>query len=204
MSITIPSRHGVVQAGSGARAPSTPTRHTRQAPNGAWRSSKHSVGTLAPAARIALRIVVSGSHLDRMPVDGDLHQASPSSSAKWASRLRIGAGMPPPCAHSAAELERLQQLLEARRGRPALGGEHVVGAAQADPAGEALAAALVRAEAQQVARQVAHVGVVVESDDAAVADHAALAASASKSNGVSSCEAGRIPPSGPPICSALI
>ena len=44
-----PSRHGVVHAGSGPRAPATPTRQTRQAPNGAWRGSKQSVGTSPPA-----------------------------------------------------------------------------------------------------------------------------------------------------------
>ena len=39
------SRHGVVHAASGAAAPSAPTMQTRQAPNGAMRSSKQSVGT---------------------------------------------------------------------------------------------------------------------------------------------------------------
>ena len=39
------SRHGVVQAATGAPAPSMPTMQTRQAPNGAMRSSKQSVGT---------------------------------------------------------------------------------------------------------------------------------------------------------------
>ena len=39
------SRHGVVHAAIGPPAPSMPTMHTRQAPNGAMRSSKQSVGT---------------------------------------------------------------------------------------------------------------------------------------------------------------
>jgi hypothetical protein len=39
VSIAIPSRHGVVQAGSGLGEPATATRQTRQAPNGFWRSS---------------------------------------------------------------------------------------------------------------------------------------------------------------------
>ena len=53
VSISIPSRHGVVQAGSGFGAPSTCTMQTRQAPNGAWRSSKHSVGIHAFASLAA-------------------------------------------------------------------------------------------------------------------------------------------------------
>src|SRR6202020_2126949 len=43
-----------------------------------------------------------------------------------------------------------------------------------DPTGEALATALVRAEAQQVRSHRPHVGLVVEREDRAVADHAAL------------------------------
>ena len=39
------SRHGVVHAASGPGAPSAATMQTRQAPNGAMRSSKQSVGT---------------------------------------------------------------------------------------------------------------------------------------------------------------
>ncbi len=39
VSITMPSRHGVVQDAIGPAAPSRPTMHTRHAPNGAWRSS---------------------------------------------------------------------------------------------------------------------------------------------------------------------
>ena len=38
-------RQGVVHAASGPGAPSAPTMQTRQAPNGAMRSSKQSVGT---------------------------------------------------------------------------------------------------------------------------------------------------------------
>ena len=38
-------------------------------------------------------------NLDRDAVDRDPH-LSPSSSGKWVSRLRKGAGIPPPCAHS--------------------------------------------------------------------------------------------------------
>ena len=41
----MPSRHGVVHAATGAAAPSIPTMQTRQAPKGASRSSKQSVGT---------------------------------------------------------------------------------------------------------------------------------------------------------------
>ena len=85
---------------TGPGAPSTPTRQTRQAPNGAWRSSKQSVGICAPAARAASSTVVPGGDLDLVAVDRRrVIMRSPSSSGKCASRLRIGAGMPPPWAH---------------------------------------------------------------------------------------------------------
>src|ERR1700716_4150400 len=74
----------------------------------------------------------------------------------------------------APELECLEQLLEPRAVDGLVGAEHLVRPAQADPAREALAAALVRAEPQQMPRPRAHVGAVVEGQDATVPEHAAL------------------------------
>ena len=99
--------------------------------------------------------------------------ASPSSSGKCSSRLRIGAGMPPPCAHSEPSSSVSSSASSLTRSTGASPFEHLVRAAQADPAGEALPAALVGAEAQQVRGERAHVGRLVEADDPAVAEHAA-------------------------------
>ena len=82
--------------------------------------------------------------------------------------------MPPPCAHRLPSSSASSSSSRRARSTARVRGEHLVRAAQPDPAREALAAALVGAEAQQVAGQRAHVGAVVEGDDAAVADHAAL------------------------------
>ena len=93
-----PRARRVVQEATGPGAPSMPTRQTRQAPNGAWRSSKQSVGIWCRGA--ASSIVVPGGTV-QLPRrrSSSVITASPSSSGKCASRLRIGAGMPPPCAH---------------------------------------------------------------------------------------------------------
>ena len=56
-----------MQAGSGRGVPSTATMQTRQAPNGAWRSSKQTVGTQRPAAWAASRIVVPGATSSAVP-----------------------------------------------------------------------------------------------------------------------------------------
>ena len=86
---------GVVQAGTGPGAPSTPTRQTRHAPNGAWRSSKQSVGIQRPPARAASSIVVAvGRPRPRSPstVDRDHSRApAPRGSA------RAGCGSAPAC-----------------------------------------------------------------------------------------------------------
>ena len=67
VSTTIPSRQSVVQAAPDPAAPSMPTRHTRHAPNGSWRSSKQSVGTAPPAARTASSTVVPGATAVAVP-----------------------------------------------------------------------------------------------------------------------------------------
>ena len=94
-------------------------------------------------------------------------------AGKCASRLRIGAGIPPPWAHSepSSSVSSSASSRVAIDGRAA--GEHLVRAAQPDPAGKALAAALGGAEVQQVRGERAHVGRLVEGDDPAVAEHAA-------------------------------
>ena len=181
VSIAMSSTQGVVQAGITARASSPalaweePTRQTRQAPNGllalveAERRHPLARGLGGFEHRRA------GRDLDLDSVDADLTtHASPSSSGKCLSRLRIGAGMPPPWAQrlptSSASSSSSSRVAVDRLVR----GEHLVRAREPDPAGEALAAALVGAEMQQVAGDVAHVGPVVEGEDPAVAEHAAL------------------------------
>src|SRR4051812_35975946 len=94
----------------------------------------------------------------------------------------------------AAELERLEQGFEALAVDRLGAGELLVRAAQPDPAGEALAAALVGAEAEKVAGDVAHLSPRVEGEDAAMPTMQPSAASASKSKRVSRREAGRMPP----------
>ena len=152
----------------------SPTRQTRHAPNGAWRSSKHSVGTHAPACVAALEDRGALRDLELGAVDGDGDHASPNSSGKWASRLRNGRASLTPWAHRLPSSSASSSCSKLARSTGAVGGEHVVGAAQPDPAGEALAAALVRAEAQQVHGQRPDVGLVVKGADRAMADHAAL------------------------------
>ena len=73
----------------------------------------------------------------------------------------------------AAELQSFKQLLKRFAVDRLVVAEEFIGALQADPAWEALAARFVRAEAQQVLGERAHVGRLVKGEDAAVADHAA-------------------------------
>ena len=64
---SMPSRTGVVHEAIGPGVPSTPTRQTRHAPNGACRSSKQSVGISAPAMRAASRTVVPSTTSTSVP-----------------------------------------------------------------------------------------------------------------------------------------
>ena len=156
-------------------APSTPTMQTRQAPNGSWRSSKQSVGTAPPTARTASSTVVPGATSVGRAVDLDLNDV-----------MRVRAppeSVPTGCGSVPAFRRRGRTASRARASRAALRAtrdrrgaprdEHLVRAAQADPAGKALAAALGGAEVQQVRGERAHVGRLVEGDDPAVAEHAA-------------------------------
>ena len=133
------------------------------------------------------------------------HVASPSSSGKCASRLRIGAGMPPPWAHrlpsssvssSCLELRAVDRLRRRRTSRAR-------GAARSGTGSTCRSSRRRRSAAG--AGDVAHVGALVEGDDPAVADHAALGGERRRSR--RPCRAwsrAGCPPSGPPICSALI
>ena len=204
----MPSRTASCTQAIGPGAPSTPTRQTRHAPNGACRSSKQSVGMSAPATRTASRTVVAVDDLDarcrRSSSLGIMRR--PSSSGKCSIRLRIGAGMPPPCAQR-LPASSVSSSASRRSRRPARWPFTNIScaAAQADAAREALAAALRRAEVQQVLGDAAHVGLVVERDDPAVADHAALGGERLEVEArVELRSRAGCPPSGPPICSALI
>ena len=93
-----------VAAGRRARgdgpAASTATRQTRQAPNGASRSSQQSVGTQRPAGARGVEHGAPGSTSTATP--STVSFTEPSSSGKCARRLRIGAGMPLPWAQRLA------------------------------------------------------------------------------------------------------
>ena len=114
----------------------------------------------------------------------------------------MGAGIPLPWAHS-EPTSRASSSASRRARSTGSVPEHVVRAPQADAAGEALAAALVGAEAQEVDGQLAHVGAVVEADDAPCPTMQPSSRELIEVEAESSCDAGRIPPSGPPICSAF-
>ncbi len=123
---------------------------------------------------------------------------------KCASRLRIGAGMPPPCAHSepsssvsssASSDTRSTGASPANsscaRRRPMRQGKHLPQLSSAPKCSRCSASARMS----------------VVSSKATMPPWPSMQptlARSSKSKGVSSSEAGRIPPSGPPICSALI
>ena len=130
VSISMPSRHGVVQAGSGLGAPST--RDQADAARAERRLAVVEAQRRHP--RIGLRGCAEDGRalrdLELGAVDGDGDHASPSSSGKWASRLRIGAGIPLPWAHrlpsssvssSCSKLARVDRRVggEHRRGRGA-------------------------------------------------------------------------------------
>ena len=165
----------VVHAGTGAGAPSSPDQarrgRRRTAPGG--RRSRASAAA-PPACSTASSTVAPAATSSSTP--STVTRISPAPAPRGSARAGCGSapacrrrgrtGSPPrasPAAPSSA-------LAVDRR----VGLEHLVRPSQADPAGEALAAALVGAEAQQVARERAHVGALVEADDAAVSDHAAL------------------------------
>ncbi len=113
--------------------------------------------------------------------------------------------MPPPCAHRLAELERLEQLLQPLPLDRLVIREHLMRALQPDPAREALAAALVRAEAQQVPRERRACRCGRRTRGCRRGRPCSPRPRARRSRtAVSSRCAGRIPPSGPPICTALI
>ena len=117
---------------------------------------------------------------------------APARRGSGSSRLRIGAGMPPPWAQRLPSSSASSSASKRARSTGALGGEHLVGAAQADPAGEALAAALVGAEVQQVAGDVAHVRRLVEGEDRSRGRPCSpRRRAASKSKAVSSRDAGQ-------------
>src|SRR5262245_16220440 len=61
----MPSASGVTQAATGAPLPSTRTRHMRQAPQFERRSCWQMVGTSAPAARTASRMVAPSDSIGR-------------------------------------------------------------------------------------------------------------------------------------------
>ena len=171
----IPSRQSVVQAATGPAAPSTPTMQTRQAPNGSWRSSKQSVGTAPPSRADGFEHGRAGRDLGRGAVDLDLMvvmrvRVPPQSVPTGCEWVRAS---PPPWAHSEPSSSVSSSASSRARSTGALAGEHLVRAAQPDPAGKALAAALGGAEVQQVRGERPHVGRFVEGDDPAVAEHAA-------------------------------
>ena len=98
VSTTMPSRQGVVHAAPDRRALDADQADAAGAERRhAGRRSRASGPSRRPA-RAASRMVVPGLDLDRDAVDRQTSSLSPSSSGKCASRLRIGAGMPPPCA----------------------------------------------------------------------------------------------------------
>ena len=146
------------------------TRGTRRTAPGA-RRSRASARRRRPLGPLEDRR--AGRHLDRRAVDLEPGHASPSSSGKCASRLRIGAGMPPPCAHSepsssvsssASSLARSTgappaNISYARR-RPIRHGKHLPQLSSAP-------------KCSRCVGQRAHVGRLVERDDPAVAEHAA-------------------------------
>ena len=201
-----PSRRGTASCTRRAApgAPATPTMHTRHAPNGSWRASKHSVGTSPPAARTASSTVVPGSTSTARPSTRSAScepQLVGEVREQAADRRRHAAAV----RAQRAELERLEQRFElvavdrrvarrtcscARR-RPMRHGKHLPQLSSAPKCSRCAASARMS----------------VVSSNATIPPWPSMqptAASSSKSNGVSSSDAGRIPPSGPPICSALI
>ena len=157
-----PCRRGTASCrpATGPGAPSTPTRQTRQAPNGAWRSSKHSVGTCAAGGAGGVEHRRAGRDLElarrrARTLITSQPQLVGEVREQAADRRRHAAAV----GAQAAELERLEQLLELARGRPAASASNISCARRRpDPAGEALAAALGGAEVQQVRGDRAHVG----------------------------------------------
>ena len=205
--------HAVAAAASctratGPGAPSTPTRHTRQAPNGAWRSSKQSVGIVAPAGSRGLE----DRRARRRPRSRRRSSTLIVLSEPQLLRevRRAGCGSAPACRRRGRTGCRARASPAAPRARSAIDGrvvrEHLVRPAQADPAREALAAALGGAEVQQVAGDLAHVG--VRRRRRRSPPWPTMQPSAASGVEVERpCRAsrpGRMPPSGPPICSALI
>ena len=155
------------------RPPAPPGRRGRRRTAPGGRRSRASGRRPRPARSPPARSC-PGDTSSSLAVDRHPHQRQPQLLGEVlqqaADRRRHAAAV----GAQAAELERLQQGLETAPVDRLVGLEHLVCPPQADAAGEALAAALVGAEAEQVAGQGAHVGVLVEADDAAVADHAAL------------------------------
>ena len=197
---------GVVHAATGRDSPSTATTQRRHAPEGARRGSWHSVGMSMPCRRRGLedrgtRRCVRGDAVDRsaeargqlLPEVAPAHCA-PTRRARCRGRTgwsppgrRRGRATPPvaPAGMPSSLFHRGEQVLDARG---------------ADPAGRALAARLVRAEAEHVMHELGDRGVLVEGDDATVA-HVGTDASelVEPRTGCRGGVPGRMPASGPPM-----
>ena len=216
----------------GLPRPSTPTMQTRQAPNGSMRSSKQSVGTYRPARRAASRTVAPGSTSTSTPSTVTFTSQAPGSSsgsAGGACTDRPGRRAPP-AARRHAELARASGRSGCgsapacrRRGRRATRAPASRAAPRASRGPPAPRASTISCPRCNPIRQGKHLPQLscapnssrcrasarmsVRSSKARIPPWPTMqpsAASSSKSKGVSSCPAGRIPPSGPPIWSALI
>ena len=200
-----PRGTGVVHAAIGPGAPSTPTRHTRQAPNGARRSSKHSVGTSRPRGARGLE---RPSSRRRPRPRGRRSSGASSRAPALGGSGRAGGGSAPACRR------RGRTGCRARASRAAPPGAR--GRRRARRANISCA----RCRPIRHGKHLPQLSCVAELEQVAATSRMSRCRrtrrccrgrpcspprrAASKSNGVSSSDAGRMPPSGPPICTALI
>ena len=202
-----PRGTGVVHEATGARALDRRRGRRGRRRTAPCRSSKQSVGT--PACRracAASSTVAPGSTSTATPSTKTSIRRAPARRGSARCRLRIGAGMPPPCAQRLADLERLEQLLELARGRPARRPSTISSAAAAGRSGRGSTcrssrarrsgAGASRARACRCGRRRRRCRRGRPCSPRPPARRSRTACRASRP--------GRIPPSGPPIWSALI
>ena len=203
----MPSRTGVVHEATGPGAPSTPTRQTRHAPNGAWRSSKQSVGIhgagdarglqhgrARPRPRPRCRRS-SSVGIRSAPARRGSARSGCGSARACRRRARTG------CRASSVSSRSSSARAIDRRGRSRTSRARAAGRSGTGSTCRSSRRRRSAAGAWRTPRM------SVSSSKATIPPWPTMqpsAASSSKSKGVSSSEPGRMPASGPPICSALI
>ena len=207
--ISMPSRTGVVQAGDHGPGVAPSDADEADAAGAERRPGARRSRASGPACprrgrpRAPSRRPATSTSTPSIADRGLMRAPAPRGSA------RAGCGSAPACRRRARTGYRPRAPPAASSSRARSTGASAANIscarAQPDPAREALAAALVGAEVQQVAGDVAHVGAVVEGRRSRRGRACSPRPRAARSRTrCRAATAGRIPPSGPPICSALI